>query len=175
MQEGFLNIKGIGILISFLGVTILTKIWEADFQSSYLLGDLLTIFTSIAFAIFTVLGKPVVHKYHLLKVTAFVYFYGALMMIPLYPIYLIKIGEFKAPFSAYLALAYAVFLATFVAYIIYYWALSRIDASEVAALLYIQPLTAIILSIILGFESLSYNLFIGGILILGGIVLTERS
>lgn len=174
LKEGFLNVKGAGILISFAGVTILTKIWEMDFHSSYLIGDLLTICTSIAFALYTVIGKPMVHKYHPLKVTSFVYFYGALMMIPLYPIYLIKIFEFKASFLAYLALAYVVFLVTFLAYIIYYWALARIDASKVAAFIYFQPLIATILSIILGFESFSYNLFFGGILIIGGVILTEH-
>ncbi len=175
LQEGFFNIKGVGILGSFAGVTILTKIWNADFHSSYLLGDLLTILTSVAFAIYTVLGKPIVHKYHPLKVTAFVYFYGALMMIPLYPIYMINIFEFKAPLSAYIALIYVILLVTFIAYIIYYWALSQIDASKVAALLYLQPLIATVLSIILGFESLTYNLFVGGFLIIGGVVLTERA
>jgi drug/metabolite transporter (DMT)-like permease len=96
------------------------------------------------------------------------------MMIPLYPFYLIKAAEFTAPLSAYLALAYVVFLATFIAYIIYYWALARLDASKVAAFLYLQPLTATVLSIFFGYETLSYNLFIGGLMIIGGVILTER-
>jgi drug/metabolite transporter (DMT)-like permease len=174
LKEGLLNIKGAGILISFAGVAILSRIWEADFQDSYLLGDILTIFTAISFAIYTVLGKPIVQKYPPLKVTALVYFYGALMMIPLYPIYIIEITRSKAPLSAYLALAYVVFLATFLAYIIYYWALARIDASKVAAFLYLQPLTATVLSVLFGFELISYSLFLGGILIIGGVFLTER-
>ncbi len=174
LKEGLLNIKGAGILISFAGVVILTKIWEADFQGSYLFGDLLTIFTSISFAIYTVLGKPIVQKYPPLKVTAFVYFYGALMMIPFYPMYIVKVVEFNAPLSAYLALTYVVFLVTFLAYIIYYWALARIDASKAAALLYLQPLTGTVLSVFFGFELLSYSLFIGGILIIAGVFLTER-
>lgn len=174
LKEGLLNIKGAGILISFTGVVILTKIWEIDFQGSYLIGDLLTIVTSISFAIYTVLGKPIVQKHPALKITSLVYFYGALMMIPFYPIYMIRILDSKAPLSAYLALAYIVFLVTFLAYIIYYWALARIDASKVAAFLYLQPLTATVLSVFFGFEPLSYNLFIGGILIIGGVFLTER-
>ncbi|MEW5806574.1 MAG: DMT family transporter [Acidobacteriota bacterium] len=173
LKEGLLNIKGVGIIVSFAGVMILTKIWDVNLHSSYLIGDFLTILTSFVFALYTVLGKPIVNRYSPLRITSYVYFYGALMMIPFYPFYLRGIHYTEIPLSGYMAMGYVVFLTTFLAYIIYYWALSRIDASKVAAMLYMQPLIAMTLSSLLGFEAFSINLLIGGALIIGGVILTE--
>ena len=173
LKEGFLNIKGSGILISFAGVIILTKIWGFNLHSSHILGDLLIIINSVAFAIYTILGKPILSKYKPINVTSIVYFYAVLMMLPFYPFYLRNIHYSSVPLSAYIALGFVVIFATFVAYILYYWALSRIEASKAAAIIYMQPLIGTSLSIIFGFEAFSWNLLFGGALIIGGVLLTE--
>lgn len=175
LKEGLLNRKGSGILISFAGVAILTRIWEGSFHSSHILGDLLILTNAIAFAIYTVLGKPIVSKYRPINVTAVVYFYSLFMMVPFYPHSLKDIPFSAIPLSAYVALAFVVIFSTFVAYIIYYWALSRIEASKAATIIYMQPLIATFLSLMFGFESFSLNLLIGGAFIIGGVILTESS
>ncbi len=175
LKEGLLSRKGSGIFISFAGVTILTKIWEANFHSSHIFGDLLILTNAIAFAVYTVLGKSIVSKYRPINVTAVVYFYSVFMMIPFYPHALQDIPFATIPFSAYIALAFVVIFSTFVAYIIYYWALSRIEASKAATIIYMQPLIATFLSLMFGFESFSLNLLIGGAFIIGGVTLTESA
>ena len=67
-----------------------------------------------------------------------------------------------------------VLFGSFVAYLIYAFALESLSASNVAAFAYLQPLMAALMGIWLLGEKVSLSAVIGGALILVGVYFTER-
>jgi drug/metabolite transporter (DMT)-like permease len=59
--------------------------------------------------------------------------------------------------------------------LIFYYALTYIPASRVSAVLYLQPLVATLLAIPTLGEPVTWALAFGGILVLSGVYLTERT
>ena len=66
-----------------------------------------------------------------------------------------------------------ILFGSFVAYLIYAFALEKLSASNVAAFAYLQPVMAALMGIWLLGEKLSIAVVFGGILILFGLYLTE--
>jgi drug/metabolite transporter (DMT)-like permease len=65
-------------------------------------------------------------------------------------------------------------MASVAAYMIFYYALSKISASRVIAFSYLQPVLATILAILFLGERLTPYLLVGGALVLVGVALAER-
>ncbi|PYT12890.1 MAG: EamA family transporter, partial [Acidobacteria bacterium] len=59
-------------------------------------------------------------------------------------------------------------------YILYYFAVSRIDPSKVATMMYLQPMVAALVAYCIARENISGRFLLGGGLVLAGVVLAER-
>ncbi|MEW6365552.1 MAG: DMT family transporter [Acidobacteriota bacterium] len=163
-----------GIVLSFAGVAALTVHSDFSFDPHYLAGDLITMSGSFSFAIFTVIGRKTVQRYGVLKSTAYSHLCGALLLLPFAliirtpnPRPLTGVGLF--------GVLYLAILSSTVAYLIFNRGLRDLGASSVAILNYFQPLLAILISIALGQEPLTAQVFAGGAMILAGIFLAERA
>jgi drug/metabolite transporter (DMT)-like permease len=74
----------------------------------------------------------------------------------------------------WIALAYVVLIATFVCYLLYYAALSRLESGKVAAFMYLQPVVAGLTSYLLLGETIHGHFVLGGAAVLTGVFLAER-
>jgi drug/metabolite transporter (DMT)-like permease len=81
----------------------------------------------------------------------------------------------KASAEAWLSLIYMAVFAAVLAYLIYYYALTYLPASRVSAVSYLQPVVATLFAVGFLGERISAVLIIGGILVLTGVVITERA
>ncbi|HEX7362429.1 MAG TPA: DMT family transporter, partial [Bryobacteraceae bacterium] len=79
------------------------------------------------------------------------------------------------PVYAWWGLAYMVLFGSFVAYLIYAFALEQLSASKVAAFAYLQPLMAALMGVWLLGEKVSMASIFGGALILFGVYFTEHA
>ena len=71
-------------------------------------------------------------------------------------------------------LVYVVLIGTFLCYLLYSWALSRVESGKVAAFMYLQPVVAGLTSYLLLGETLHGHFVLGGLAVLGGVYLAER-
>ena len=71
---------------------------------------------------------------------------------------------------AYLALG-----GTFIAYLIWYWSLKHLSASETAAYMYLVPVFALIWSVLILGETPHVGALAGGVMVLGGVALTQTA
>jgi drug/metabolite transporter (DMT)-like permease len=79
-------------------------------------------------------------------------------------------------FQTYKAMAYLIFIGSFVGYTAYVWLINNAPAQVTATYAYINPIVAIILGWIFKDESLSTNTYIAsGIILLGVILMTKPS
>jgi len=174
-MESLTHRKALGMAVSFAGVAVLLLEQPAQGSGANWLGDLIVIAAGGFFSLYTILMKGVANSYDSLTLNMLVFVLGTIFLVPFCagPVYATHWNQ--VPLDAWLGLGYMVIFGSFVAYLIYGFALERLSASSVAAFAYLQPLMAALLGIWLLGEKLSAAAVIGGIVILLGVHLTEHA
>ncbi len=169
--------KVIGMLMAFAGIAVLT--WENGISphSPSVLGDAITMTGSVGFAMYVVLGKRLGNRYDPLTMGAFSHFAGALIVLPvaIYRAYMLgPEAQWRAiAWTGWAALLYMAIFSSAVAYVIYFWVLRYLEASQLSAFSYLLPVVATILGILWLREKGSWNQVLGGVLALGGVYWIE--
>jgi drug/metabolite transporter (DMT)-like permease len=167
--------KLLGVTVALAGVVLLRKLDTNSHGEATLAGDFLTFCGALAFSIFTVLAKPQTKRYGGITVNTFAYAGGALLMGPV-TLWQAAAFNFRAvPFSAWAAVFYMAFLPSVICYLIYYYALARMEASRLAAFSYLQPVLAIVFGIVVLQEHVTFALVVSGLVIFIGVYITERA
>jgi drug/metabolite transporter (DMT)-like permease len=164
-----------GMLIAIAGVAMLRLLQtHASVRHATWFGDTFVFLSTLFFALFTVFGKPVTREYSSITVNTVAYVSGGLLLAPitiwqarLYPFSHISLTAWACAF--YMALCPSV-----LAYLIYYYALTHIDASRVASFSYLQPVFATSMAVFLLDEHLTTPVVTSGLAILAGVYITER-
>jgi drug/metabolite transporter (DMT)-like permease len=169
--------KAVGMTIAFTGIAVLASEHGISAHSASLLGDAITMTGSLGFAAYAVLGKRVAGEYDALTMTAYNHFAGALILLPLavhQAWILYAAGNWRAvPWGAWAAILYMGLFGSAVAYVLYYWLLRYLEASQLSAFTYLLPVLASILGILTLGEKGSWTQVLGGALALGGVYWTE--
>ncbi len=162
-----------GIAVAFIGTVILMFEHGASLTSEHTKGNLMIFVAVIAWSLFTLLGRPLIKKYGALRVTAQHMTIGALMYLPIGLCFVN--GPMVADFSAeiWTEILYLGLLASSVNYVLWYYALGKLDTSKVAIFQNLQPVITTILAVSLGRTELTTELIGGGVLALGGILMVE--
>jgi drug/metabolite transporter (DMT)-like permease len=168
--------KAMGMAIALGGVAMLKilEIKPATGQGPTWTGDILTFCGTMCFALFTVFGKRVSKVHSAVTVNTFGYVAGALVLAPitLWNCAGFSFGQISP--AGWAALAYMALFPSVVCYLIYYYALSHIAASRVAAFSYLVPLLATTMGAFLLREHITASLVASGAVVFTGVYLTER-
>src|SRR5216683_5453754 len=169
--------KVVGMLMAFAGIAVLTSENGISARSPSVQGDAITMTGSVGFALYVVLGKRLGSRYDALTMTAFSHFAGALVVLPvaIYRAYMLGSGaQWRAvSWTGWTALLYMAIFSSAVAYVIYFWVLRYLEASQLSAFSYLLPVVATVLGILLLGEKGSWNQVLGGVLALGGVYWIE--
>ncbi len=161
---------GVSLIGSFLIVSQgrpLTQLF--DFSSSSYLGDGFLCLQGILFALYTVIGKPLLKKIDALSLTALISF---LAIFPLlffagsakFVVVRIPISGPALLFTLYLSLG-----VSFAGVLTWNLAMERVSASLLAYFIFLQPLLGVLFGVFLLREALNWDSLLGGILILLGV------
>lgn len=173
-QEALTAAKMLGMVVSFLGVTVLATEQGLHLHSGNLLGDLITIGGDTGFALYAVLGKKVAKRYDSLSMNAFNTLAASILLLPLAIRQGVRLNWGAVGWVGWAGMFYMAAFSSVVGYLIFYWALRYMAASRLSAFSYIQPVIVNILGIALLGEHLTTRLLTGGALILLGVYVTER-
>jgi drug/metabolite transporter (DMT)-like permease len=169
-----LNWKKIaGILVAFVGTAILMFEHGASFASEHTQGDIMIFVAVLAWSLFTLLGKPLIVKYGALRVTALHMTVGAILYLPigLWNFHPESVATYSS--QIWLEIFYLGLFASCVNYVLWYYALGKLDTSKVAIFQNLQPVLTTILALSLGRAELTGELIAGGALALGGVLLVQ--
>lgn len=163
--------KAMGLAIAFLGLYVIVRYasnQQVDF--SYLRYVFITMLAPLCWAIYTILGKPLVARHPPLMVV------GGAMMAAVVPLLFLIRGSFIAklptlPSSAWLSVAFLSLACTVFAFVIWFRALQRMEASRAASFVYLEPLFGVSFSKLLLDEPITLALLIGAALLVGGVYL----
>lgn len=112
------------------------------------LGDLFILINAASFAIYLVMVKPLMKKYTAITIMSWTFLVGALIVLPF------GAGELSAVRWSTLtsaqvgAMAFVVVMVTFVAYLLNTWALRHVEASVVGTFIYLQPILAMVITVL---------------------------
>ena len=165
----------LGILTAFGGVVVLLLGRGLAHARGSLTGDLLILAAVAAWVVFTTEGKPFAAAHGPLRSTAWSMVAATLLLVPLMPANLQPARTFSASPMALGSIAYLAVLTSVVAYLIWYYALSRVPASRVAIFSNLQPAMSALAAWGLLGEALPPELLLGGALVLVGVRLTQRA
>ncbi len=169
--------KVAGIAVAFAGTVVVLAargVLGVAGARDVLKGDLLLLGASITWSMYAVYGKVYAAKYGGLAAGSGTLVAGTIISVP--PgLLLFHPGEISAMSGWGLAsLVYLVAVTSVLAWLIYYWALGRAEASRVAVWSNLQPVFTAVLAWALYGDALTAPFVAGGAMVIAGVVLTER-
>ncbi len=166
--------KILGMAISFCGVILLEAERGSPVHSPFLVGDLITLGSSLSFCIYAVLGKRVAAKYDALSMNTFNLVAASIMALPFSIHQAIRLDWKSVGWAGWAGMFYMAAFSAVLAYTLFYWVLRYMEASRVAAVNYFQPVIVLLLSVAFLGEHPTRFLLAGGALVLLGVYLAER-
>jgi drug/metabolite transporter (DMT)-like permease len=169
--------KVAGIAIAFAGTVVVLAgrgVLGVEGARDAFVGDLLLVLAVIAWALYAVGGKAYAARYGGLATGSVTLVAGTVLCAPA-GIAFLHVDRFArlSPLGL-AALVYLVVVTSVVAWLIYYWALGRADASRVAVWSNLQPVLTALLAWAMYGESLSAPFVSGGAMVVAGVILAER-
>jgi len=164
--------KVAGIGLGFLGVIVVIGADLRDLSSASAQGDLAVLVSCLSYAAAGVyIRQNLRGQNHTVLATGQL----GLAFLMTIPLMLLSLGGLPAIPSAKAILAVSALgvLGSGLAYILYYWLIERVSASQVSVVTYLLPITAVFWGAALLNETLGPNIFAGMILILCGIFLVN--
>ncbi|MFM2048534.1 MAG: hypothetical protein RI955_1082, partial [Bacteroidota bacterium] len=150
-------LKTSGIVLGALGAATLILFGkELTSGTNTLLGDTLVLLNAMCFALYLVMVKPLMHKYHPLTVVLWIFALGSIFVLPTGIYQFSKIEWSTFTVNIWLAVASVVIGATFIVYLLNSVALKHASASVVSIYMYLQPLVAAAVSLSFGKEEFSF-------------------
>ncbi len=170
-----INLKRtLGIGIAIAGTVLILAEKGFDFNSDSFLGDIMALTASFSWAIYTILGKTLSRKYGAFYMTGMAMIMGLLSYIPIYLLHPAEFVFTEVTGTQWLQIFYLGAITSAVGYALWYLALTKIDASKVSVFNNIQPIFTTILTMIFFAYSPSLIFLLGGLLIICGVIITQR-
>ena len=166
--------KILGIVAGCSGAVLLILNGKSiNFDKTQVLGDLMIFINASSYGIYLVIVKTLMEKYNPITVVKWVFIFGTLFVFPFGIGDLSEVEWTTFDFGIWLAVAYVLFCTTFLAYLFNAYALKTVNPSVVSIYIYLQPLLAILISLIFAKDNLALIKVISGILIFTGVYLVS--
>jgi drug/metabolite transporter (DMT)-like permease len=177
-QERFGPAKVVGLALGFAGALLVVTHGRLDAGLLALpatRGDLLVLASTVNWAIYTVLGHATIRRLGPTRATAGAMFLGAIMLLP-FTVGGGTLAEYARLSPAGLgALLFLGLACSGLGYLFWYAAVEKVEASRVAALLYLEPLVTLAAATALLAEPIGAVTVAGGALVIGGVAIVQRA
>ncbi|MDF1694233.1 MAG: DMT family transporter [Saprospiraceae bacterium] len=175
IKERITNKKIFGILIGLLGAAILIiHSGTSNDKVASFYGDALIMLNATSFALYLVLVRKLMKKYHPITVIKWVFVFGTLLVIPFGGNELLATDWASIPQSIWLAIGYVLFFTTFLTYLLNGYALTKVLPSTVGFYIYFQPLIATAFAIACGKDHLDLLKIVSAICLFYGVFLINK-
>jgi drug/metabolite transporter (DMT)-like permease len=178
LGERFGPLKVAGLVLGFGGVLLVMAGGEESSSTSgppEMRGDLLLLGSTLVWAIYTILGRGPIQRLGSGLATAGSMLVGWALLAPFF---LAGAGWREYPMLSPIGWGAVLFLGigcSGLAYLLWYAALERLEASRVASFLYVEPFVTQASAAALLAESLKVVQVLGGLLVLAAVLLVEQA
>lgn len=175
LKEDISLLKGVGLAVGLSGVVVLIlQEGLPEFGSSTFTGNLLSLMSTTSWALYTVLIKRMLEKYHAVTVMKWTFLSGMVFSM-MFGYSQLSDTEWTG-FTTYdwLSLGFVVFFATYIGYLLISSGLKNLSPTVVSIYTYCQPLIATLVASVMGQDRLNAVKVISGILIFTGVYLVSK-
>jgi drug/metabolite transporter (DMT)-like permease len=160
----------LGVLLALLGVAAINGLNEPGALAGSPQGNLVVMLSSVAAALYTVLGKGLATRYSPLMFCGVRCLGGALATAPI-AAWELSSSVLQPSLLGWTLLAYLGILVTFVGFVIWFWGLRALPAAQAGALMFLQPLSGLILAVLILGDRPTPGFLVGCALVLAGVYL----
>lgn len=164
----------IGSLVALAGVALVICNGRLVLQLSPW-GDLLALLAAVCWAVYSLIMRPVLERYGAVFVTRKVFFYGLLTILP---VFLLRPWAFEPVLLLRPVIwgnvLFLGLLASFVCYVLWNWAISRLGAVTTSNYVYLNPIVTLVASAIFLDEPMTLMAYAGCALILAGVYVANK-
>lgn len=170
--------KVLGLVLGFAGAALVVtqgKLSPATFQLPHTRGDLLVLASTLNWALYSVLGHAVIRRLGPARATAGAFATGLMLLLPMF-VWSAGWRDFaRLTPVGWLSLLFLGIACSGLGYLFWYAALEKMEATKVAVLLYLEPLVTLLAAVLLLGEQVHVMTVAGGILLLVGVIIVQRS
>ncbi len=174
-QERFEGRKLAGLALALGGAALVVLERAKSVGAGVRGGDILVFGAVLAWAAFTVLGKPLVESAGPVRATGWALMTGALFVVPAGARPLARVPFAHLHAAVWASLAFLVLLTSFVSYLCWYFALAHVQPSQAAVFTNLQPVLTAAASWALFEEPITPRLVLGGAAVIAGVLVATRA
>ena len=171
-KESLTAPSAVGVFLATCGALVLVGVERFDWRSQYVRGDLLLLGNAIAYSLYLVFSRPILAHYNVLTIVSRVFLYGAPAILLFTAPALARFSPSAVTPRSWASLTGIVLFCTVIPYALNSWALAHTGASRVAVYVFLQPLIATAMAIVVLGERPSARTIVAGLLILGGLAVS---
>ncbi len=165
----------LGVILAVTGVVLVLSGRGLDLASGPLRGDLLILMAVVAWSAYTLLGKPVLKRHDALTVTTWAFAFGAASLLLMTPWAIAELDVSAVSWQGWFGVLYLAVMTSVVSFTLWYWALRFLDATQVAVYTNLQPPATALLAWWLLAEVPTWQVIVGGIMVMVGVTVTQLS
>ncbi len=151
LKEKITSFKLLGIVVGAIGAVLLISQGNASGGTSSMLGNLFVFLNACSYALYLVLVKPLMKKYHAVTVISWVFVFGFIWMLPFGLPDILQTDFSGFTLNTYLVVAFVIVFTTFLAYLFNIYALNHVSPSVTGSYVYVQPAVSFIMVSIYAF------------------------
>ena len=169
--------KAGGVAISFVGIIylIVSRTSATGTAETSLFGILMLILNSLSFSLYLGIFKPLIGKYSVVTFMKWIFLFAFVVSAPFSAGEIVALDWSAIPVIQLVELAFLIFCATFITYFLIPVGQKRIRPTLVSMYSYVQPIIAIVISITIGMEVLTWQKVLAAIMVFGGVVVVSYS
>ena len=175
LKEQFGLNKFVGLLLGISGATLLILIRDnSSSRTATLQGDLMVICGAACYSGYLILIKSFSDKYSTISILKIVFTLGAICSLPITikPFLSAQWGQFQ--FEDWYSIFHVVILATFCAYLLMNYGVTRWGPSKTGSFIYFQPLFGTLSAIVIVNQTINATILAAAGLIILGVIVTMR-
>lgn len=167
-----------GVVLSLCGVLylILNSVTSTSaVVQTTPIGVLLMIANSLCFSLYLGIFKPTIAKYSVVTFMKWIFLFSTLLSLPFSAKEIVHTDFAALPLSYMAELAFLIICATFVTYFLIPIGQKRLRPTLVSMYSYVQPIVAIVVSIYVGMDTLSWQKVLAAVTVFTGVVIVSYS
>lgn len=174
-EEKLSALKIIGVVLGTLGAGLLISgRGVAEDREATFWGDIMVMINASSFAVYLVIVKPLMKKYHPITVSLWTFIFGLIFVLPVGAHELLEVQWATLTSVHWAIIGFMVFCTTFLAYTLNAYAIQYVKASVVGSYIYLQPVLGIALAVSTGKYTLHFSHLLYAALIFAGVYLVSR-
>jgi drug/metabolite transporter (DMT)-like permease len=167
--------KLIGILTGASGaIMIILSAGRISMESSTFIGNLLVFINACSYGLYLVLVKPLMQKYNVFTIMKWLFLFGFILIAPFCYKIFGSSDLSSIPFNIWLSILFVVFATTAIAYFLNNYSLKTVSPTVTGIYIYLQPVIASIVSMLVGRDRLRPVDVVASLLIITGVFLVSK-